>query len=667
MGRGSSHSNGERRSGRKPLRVTSLSSDLRDPGGEMDKYQVLEEWGAGAFGVTSLVAEPMEGRHFVVKKVECIDEREANLALEEVLPLLELQHPNICPYKEFFMVWDNQISSLFFCVVMEYCDGGNLEETVQLKRQQKQKIEENVIQRFLGQMADALTYIHSKNLPHRNLKPSNILVSGEDRYTMSDFLPQTLATDEMRFNVRLDPEQKCFMAPESACIKLSEASDVWSLGCIVLDLMTTSVCSPSDITDLLQSARVNSSCLDSAMGTLQGSVGYSEDLCCLVQKMLKIQPEERPSAKDLVNEPYVRKCLTLIGSPLSGVKKTLPPAVLDQLQTDSLESVLEFLQNHREYEDGTLAALRRLAGSNTDGIQGQIIESVSQAMTLHRDSCNVQLEGSRVLHHLLSQGLEGEDIAEYVSSDALISRLVGTAREYSHNASLLAELLPVMSMLAVCEGAAERLVKAEFLPDLVKILEDSMESREVCMSCCALLWSLAMTESASGDVLKRALPPITALIQDRRTDGEVLESASSALWILSLKGHVTEDRVEAVTLLLLESLQTHVERPVLVKNVCLALTGLVINSELAAYRMLVPRSDKSGVTLMKEVYALYDDDPEIVENLCQLFNEMANYGSTHAELRLQHVDELMEEIKDRYESVTEIVVLVDSTLSRLEK
>ncbi|KAM5146791.1 serine/threonine kinase-like domain-containing protein STKLD1 isoform 2-T2 [Mantella aurantiaca] len=582
------------------------------------------------------------------------------------MSLLELQHPNICPYKEFFIGWDNKSSSLFFCMVMDYCGRDNLADVAQVNRRKQEKIEEKILQRFLAQVLDALFYIHKKDILHRNLKPSNIHVKDKDTFVLSDFFPGTLASDEAKVKIRMDPEQKLFMALESEHFIFSEKSDIWSLGCILLDLMTTSVKSDRDITDLLQMVKVDSSCLGPVLETLQGQAGYTEDLCSLLRKMLKNDPGERSSTKDLVKEPYVKKCLALIGSPLSGVKKTLPASALDQLQdNNNLESILEFMQNYMEFEEAQLSALRLLAGYTKDGFRGEMVQLVSQAMATHQDSSQVQFQGSRILCPLLSQGLEQEDPEGYVTSEHFINMLVETARLSSHDAPLLSQILSLMTMLTAREMAAEMLAKAGFLQNLIKITEHWLEDREMCVSCCALLWSLVMTEMASGDVVEGAVPLIVTLIQKHLSDGQLVESASPALWILCLKRHVTEDQIEPVTLLLLECLEKHMERPILAKNICLALTGLVINSELATYRVLVPVSGKSGLSLIRKLYLLYSDDPEIVENICQLFKEMANYGSTHSELCSQHTEELMREIKDQYESVEEIVTLAESTLSRI--
>ncbi|KAM3912069.1 serine/threonine kinase-like domain-containing protein STKLD1 [Leptodactylus fuscus] len=635
----------------------------------MNKYKVLEYWGAGAFGVTCLVEELEGGRKFAMKKVECIDEREGNLALEESMPLLELQHPHICAYKEFFMVWDPKISSLSFCLVMDYCDGGNLEEMAQDHRRKGTVINEKVIQRFLGYTVNALVYIHRKRVIHRNLKPSNILIKREDFFVLSDFIPQTLATDEMKMKIRVDSERKIFMAPELVEFRYSDKSDIWSLGCILLDLMTTSMKTEAEIIEILEMMKMDPLCLHRNLEEIQ--VGYSEELHQLLPEMLKIHPDERPSTDDLLRLPYVIKCLDLIGSPLSGLKKTLPPGVLDEFKDGSIEKIIGLMKKYPDFEDAQLSALKLLNSydSNRDGPldREDIIQLVSVAMRKHKDSFRVQWEGSQVLHSLISQALEREDHEEILSSDDLVITMVEAAKIYLQNSELISVILSVMMMISVSDTAAEMLKRAGFLSDLVRIMERSLEKRDICQSCCALIWSLAMNENQTDEEsLKNAVPVICSLLRKYHNDGSLVESACTSLWALGMKGHIREDQTESITLHLLEALQAHSHRSVLSKNVCLALTGLVVNSELAAYRVLVPVAGTSGLSVIKELYLLHADDPEIVENLCLLLSEMAHYGSARPEMSLQHVDQLMGEIKERYDSLEEITTLADTTLSRLK-
>ncbi|KAG9470900.1 hypothetical protein GDO78_016385, partial [Eleutherodactylus coqui] len=373
---------------------------------------------------------------------------------------------------------------------------------------------------------------------------------------------------------------------------------------------------------------------------------------------------------DLLREPYAVKCLIMIGSSLSGLKKTLPPGVLSKFKDGSLENVIALMKTYPDFEDAQLSALKRLTNHDVDRDGpldiGDTIRLVSLAMRIHNDSSTVQSEGIRVLHSLLSQALDREDQEELLSSDDLVTTMVEATRAFPQNPELISVIFSVMMMMSVSDSAAEALRRTGFLSDLVRIMEGSLEDREMCQSCCALIWSLAMTENQTeGGCLKKAVAVICTLLDKYGADGALVESACTALWILGMKGHIAAEQTESITLLLLEALQAHSQRPFLSKNVCLALTGLVVNSELAVYRVLVAAAGMSGLSLIKELYRLHADDPEIVENVCLLLSEMAYYGGARPELLLQHVDQLMAEIKERYNGLEEITTLADSALSRL--
>ncbi|XP_054376797.1 serine/threonine kinase-like domain-containing protein STKLD1 isoform X14 [Pongo abelii] len=152
------------------------------PGEPMEKYQVLYQLNPGALGV-NLVVEEMETKvKHVIKQVECMDDHYASQALEE---------------------W---------------------------------------MQNVLGQVLDALEYLHHLDIIHRNLKPSNIILISSDHCKLQDLSSNVLMTDKAKWNIRAeeDPFRKSWMAPEALNFSFSHKSDIWSLGCIILDMTSCS-------------------------------------------------------------------------------------------------------------------------------------------------------------------------------------------------------------------------------------------------------------------------------------------------------------------------------------------------------------------------------------------------------------------------------------------
>lgn len=102
----------------------------------------------GALGVNLVVEELETETKFLIKQVECIDEHHANKALEELMPLLKLQHPNLSLYHEMFIMWNNEISSLFLCLVMDYYSQGTFQNIMENKRKLKAVVDTEEPQAF---------------------------------------------------------------------------------------------------------------------------------------------------------------------------------------------------------------------------------------------------------------------------------------------------------------------------------------------------------------------------------------------------------------------------------------------------------------------------------------------------------------------------------------
>lgn len=133
------------------------------------EYNRKDLIGHGAFAVV------FKGRHR--KKldwevaVKCINKKNLSksqiLLGKEIKILKELQHENIVA------LYDVQETPNSVHLVMEYCNGGDLADYLQVKG----TLSEDTIRIFLQQIAAAMRILHNKGIIHRDLKPQNILLS----------------------------------------------------------------------------------------------------------------------------------------------------------------------------------------------------------------------------------------------------------------------------------------------------------------------------------------------------------------------------------------------------------------------------------------------------------------------------------------------------------
>ncbi|XP_046757833.1 serine/threonine kinase-like domain-containing protein STKLD1 isoform X4 [Gallus gallus] len=603
----------------------------------MEKYEVLQRLQPGALGtvlVAGLKAERNAKDRFVIKQVECIDEKQANEALKEAMGLLQLHHSSICAYKEMFVTWDNE-----------------------------------VLLKFLGQMVDALFYIHKQNIFHRNLKPSNILVTGETSFKLCDFGTETLMTDEWKWKIRVEENCKCWMAPEAFSFSFSDKSDIWSLGCILLDMMTCFVLNAEEITLLLQDIRRDTSHLDRVLSLMEIGENSSLPLFPVLSMMLQIQPSMRTTAKDLIDVPFIGECLIVASSSVIKQKKSLASCVIDMFLEGGIGSILEFMQAFWDVEEAQAKAMQHLAHFVGDKSALPYLltftELIVFALKTHTNCFKLQVDGCSLLLEVLSQALEQDVVM--VLDENVINSLLEIVRRHSEDEELLSLICPLLMMISADEVVAENLRKAGLTSDLLSILCNFIHNEQICHTSCAVLWSLAVSENSVDQVmLQSAVPIITAVIQEHLQNGAVLKSACSALWALSLQGFLTENDYEPTTVLLMDALRMNLEKPMLVNNTCLALASLLRLSEIAALRFITD-SKGSGINLIKDAYRFYCDDPQVVESICVLINEMVQYDDVMLDMLSQQMEELLSEIKSRFPSSMEIMTLADTALLKLQE
>src|SRR5205814_10615012 len=143
-----------------------------------------------------------------------------------------LDHPNILSIYE---VSESDDGLPFFS--MKFAPGGTLQQVAPALRNDPRQCVA-----LVAKVARAVQYAHSRGVLHRDLKPGTILLDGRGEPLVSDFgLAKWLDTTSDLTRTLTIFGTPGYIAPEQvngSASKLGPASDVYSLGAILFDLLT---------------------------------------------------------------------------------------------------------------------------------------------------------------------------------------------------------------------------------------------------------------------------------------------------------------------------------------------------------------------------------------------------------------------------------------------
>ncbi|KAF0876091.1 STKL1 protein, partial [Crocuta crocuta] len=505
---------------------------------------ILDQLSPGALGM-NLVVEKTENKvKYVIKQVQCIDEHHANEALEELMPLLELQHAHISAYQELFIIWNSQqISSLFLCLVMEYNDG-SFQEVIEKKRETKTTIDSEWMQNMLGQVLDALDYLHHLDIIHRNLKPSNIALVSSSHCKLQDLSSNALMTDKAKWNIRAeeDPCQKSWMAPEALRFSFSQKSDVWSLGCIILDMASCSFTDRTEAMLLRKSLRTLPNGLRGILKTMgEKNVPRAQTLGSLLPLMLQINPSERITIRDVIRITFAGSSVRSSSIPLSLHQQAVPDFVTDMLLEGNVANIVEVMQNFSSRPEVQLKAMDRLLRMPEDQLAlpwpTELVEVLTAIMTQHERVLGLQLHACSLLLCTLGRALAQDPAAEVPGDSSVTSVLLNCLRIHPESEQLLVTVYGVLTIISSQESAAEALQQAGLLELILEHLRTFLTNRDMCINGLSLLRALlAAAVIVDKTPLERAPVLVAEVLAAYPTDVEMAEAGCAVFWLLSLLG-----------------------------------------------------------------------------------------------------------------------------------
>src|SRR6266436_6393190 len=189
------------------------------------KYKILSTLGSGGFGTVYLAEDT-----WIDKKVALKVPHKQNLDFGELLReprlLATLSHPNIVT-----ILTAEKQENVFF-IVMEYVAGETLEAIIT----REGALDMARALDYTCQICNAVDHAHKQGVLHRDLRPSNVLVNDSGLLKVADFgTSRFLEIAAHSTTVIASPP---YMAPEQFYGKAVFASDVYSLGVTMYQMLT---------------------------------------------------------------------------------------------------------------------------------------------------------------------------------------------------------------------------------------------------------------------------------------------------------------------------------------------------------------------------------------------------------------------------------------------
>jgi WD40 repeat protein len=204
----------------------------------VDDYEVLAEVGRGGMGIV------YRARHVRLRRVVALkmllgghfgDRDQCRRFRAEAEAVARLQHPHIV---QLFEIGEHEVGAglprPYF--TLELVEGGNLDE-----RLAGRPLPPSQAAGWLEPLARAVHYAHEQSILHRDLNPSNILLTGDGRPKICDFgVAKLLTGSDLKTLSGMILGTAEYMAPEQArgTGPLGPACDIYALGAILYEMLT---------------------------------------------------------------------------------------------------------------------------------------------------------------------------------------------------------------------------------------------------------------------------------------------------------------------------------------------------------------------------------------------------------------------------------------------
>ena len=260
-------------------------------------YRFTTLLGSGAFG------NVWECEHLKTKEMFACKVMDIDICLQddifahfknELVIHSKVKHPGITQLRDVMIDGDK------IYVFLELCQGGNLAEVVE----DSGGLSEQEAKRYFFQIMSAIAYLHELHVAHRDIKLENILITAGDCAKLSDFGLCKQASEACQMVTTCGT--LLYAAPEI----INEVPyngmkiDIWSSGIVLYTMVANHF--PWETDEDMPPDRVMQ---ETARQIVSGEISmpdeFSYELQNLLSNMLELDPDSRPTAKEILEHPWL--------------------------------------------------------------------------------------------------------------------------------------------------------------------------------------------------------------------------------------------------------------------------------------------------------------------------------------------------------------------------
>ncbi len=201
---------------------------------QLGRYNIIGELGQGAMGTVYKAVDPLIDRIVAIKTINlsmALDEKdEFELRFyQEAKAAGRLSHPHIVT------IYDVGKSGDIPYIAMEFLQGRELRDILN----DGQRMPVGQVINIVAQVAQGLAYAHENGIVHRDVKPSNIMISRDGHVKITDFGIARMASAVVRTQTGMVLGSPKYMSPEQVVGSLTDQrSDIFSLGVMLYEMLT---------------------------------------------------------------------------------------------------------------------------------------------------------------------------------------------------------------------------------------------------------------------------------------------------------------------------------------------------------------------------------------------------------------------------------------------